>query len=296
MNLTYKILWFEDEIRWAQPLIRDIKSYVEEMGFKFEDPRFEKDNSKIESINFDDYDLILMDYILSNDENGDVLINRIRGHNFFSEIIFYSASGVQKLRELVKEEELDGVYCVNRDAKQFIPKVQEVIRATVKKVLDLNTMRGIVMTETSDIDEKMLEIMSLYASTLPDTEKVGYLEGRRKKLIKSLRDKIKNLEKEDSNKVFYNWLFDSIHKWRSVLEIVAEKFPANEPILRQYDDEIIKMRNRLAHAKEMIDSNGNKCLANNDFIFNDEKCKEILNALKRQEKNIEDILMLLGPK
>jgi hypothetical protein len=296
MNLTYKILWFEDEIRWAQPLVRDIKSYVEAMGFKFENPQFEKDNSKIESINFDDYDLILMDYILSNDENGDVLINRIRGHNFFSEIIFYSASGVQKLRELVKEKELDGVYCVNRDAKQFIPKVQEVIRATVKKVLDLNTMRGIVMTETSDIDDKMLEIISLYASTLPDTKKVGFLEARRKKLIKSLRDKIKNLEKDDINKFFYNWLFDSTHKWRSVLEIATERFPANEPILRQYDDEIIKMRNRLAHAKEMIDSNGTKFLANDDFVFNDEKCKEILNALKRQEKNIENILILLGPK
>jgi hypothetical protein len=296
MNLIYKILWFEDEILWAQPLVLDIKSYVEDMGFKFEEPQFEKDNTHIEEIKFENFDLILMDYKLSSGENGDVLINKIRNHNFFSELVFYSSSGVQQLRELVQQKELDGVYCVNRDANQFIPKVQDVIKATVKKVLDSTTMRGIVMMKTSDIDEKMIDIISLYVNTLSDSEGIAFLEGRRKKLIKSLCDKIVALEKEDVNKFICNWLFDSTHKWRSVLEIVKKEFPANGPIIKEYEEKIIKMRNCLAHAKEIIDSDGNKYLADNDFIFNDEKYKEILNDLKKQEKNIEDILKILASK
>ena len=194
MNLVYKILWFEDEILWAQPLVREIKTFVEEIGFIFSQPRFERDNSNIDNIDYGEFDLILMDYNLSSVEKGDVLISKIRNHDFFSEILFYSASGAPKLRSAVLEKEMDGVYCADRQRDSFIPKVQEVIKATVKKVLDLNTLRGIVMAETSDIDEKMLEIISLYTNILTTEEKSYFLERRRKKLLDSINNKKRKLK------------------------------------------------------------------------------------------------------
>ena len=290
MNLEYKILWFEDELLWAQPMVREIKSFVEEMGFVFYEPRFEKDNSNIDNIDYKEYDLILMDYNLSNVEKGDVLISKIREHNFFSEIVFYSMSGASSLRQKVLEKELDGVYCADRPIDSFLPKVQEVIKATVKKVLDLNTIRGIVMAETSDMDEKMLEIISLYTSKLDKKEKIDFLEKRQKKFFESIETKVKKLQTEDIERFYYNRLFDSNQKWMTVSSIVKKSMPERESITKTYDEDVIKSRNKLAHVKETRDASGRKQLSDKDFIFNDQTRKEILNFIKKHEENFNEIL------
>jgi DNA-binding NarL/FixJ family response regulator len=296
MNLSYKILWFEDALRWAQPLVREIKTFVEDMGFVFLEPKFERDNSNIDSINYEEFDLILMDYNLSGIEKGDILINRIREHNFFSEIVFYSEIGAPKLRQAVLENELDGVYCSDRQPDSFLLKVQEVIKTTVRKVLDLNTMRGIVMAETSNIDEKMLEIISLYANTLDEENKNSFLISRREKLIKSIESKISKIKSDSINKFYFNWLFDANQKWMTVTDIVKKTIPEREAIIKLYDPEIIYRHNRLAHVKEIQDKSGKTQLVDKDFIFNEQTSKEILNNIKKHEENINTILTLLEGK
>jgi DNA-binding NarL/FixJ family response regulator len=276
------------------PLERDIKSYVEEeIGFKFENPKIETDNSNIESLNYEDFDLILMDYALSGGENGDTLISKIREHNFFSEIVFYSSRDVDDLRKAILENKLDGVYCAGRSAGSFLPKVKEVIKVTIRKMLDLNAMRGIVMAETSDIDEKMLEIISAHIQSLDDESSISFLNSRRKKLLSSLDEKIKKLNESDLNLFYYNWLFDSSHKWRAVLNIVKNKMPEKEALTKLYDAEIIKKRDRLAHVKESTDADGQKQLADGDFVFDEKTSKEILTALKKHEENMNRILEAL---
>jgi hypothetical protein len=289
MNLSYNILWFEDEFDSMKPLVEDIKKYVEDLGFKFEEPKIEHDNSNIDSINYEYNDLILMDYKFSGGDNGDVLINKIRSHNFFSEIVFYSSSEISDLRKAVLENSLDGVYCVGRSASAFLPTVQDVIKATVKKVLDVNTMRGIVMAETSDIDEKMITIISSYIETLKEDDKNQFLTHRRGELLLSIDEKRKKIE--DNAKFYNEWIFDSSHKWRTVLEIVKKNLPEKKKLTSLYHDEIIIKRNKLAHLKISENVNGEKQLVNGDFIFNDMTCKEILNNLKKHEKNIDEILL-----
>ena len=293
MNLSYKILWFEDAIRWAQPLVQDIKAYVEDMGFAFLEPVFERDNSNIDNINYEEFDLILMDYNLSGNEKGDILINKIREHNFFSEIVFYSEIGAPKLRQAVLEKELDGVYCSDRQPDSFILKVQEVIKTTVKKVLDLNTMRGIVMAETSDIDVKMLDIISIYANRLEEENKNIFLEKRRKKCIDSINKKMTKIKTGSIDEFYHELLFDSSQKWRTVSEIVKDKIPEREKLTKLYDSEIIQKRNRLAHVKEVYDTTGKKQLTDKDFIFDEQVSKEMLNSIKKHEENIDSILTLL---
>ena len=293
MNLTYKILWFEDELLWAKPLIPEIKIFVEELGFSFIEPRFEKDNSNIDNIEYKEFDLILMDYKLGGAENGDALITKIREHNFFSEIVFYSAHGAPTLRKAVLENELDGVYCSDRRKDSFLLKVQEVIKTTVKKVLDLNSVRGIVMAETSDMDENMLEIISIYSNKLESENKNIFLEKRRKKLLESTNNKVNNIITCDIDMFYFEFLFDSSHKWRTVLEIVKNILPEKEPLTKLYDFEIINIRNRLAHVKEIQDASGKIQLVDKDFIFNEQKSKEILISIKKHKENLDSILKFL---
>jgi len=296
MNLEYKILWFEDEILWATPIVRELKDYVEEMGFIFLEPQFEKDNTNIDTINYEEFDLILMDYNLSSTEKGDALINKIREHNFFSEIVFYSMAGADTLRKAVLERKLDGVYCADRPIDSFLPKVQEVIKVTVKKVLDLNTIRGIVMAETSDIDKKMLDIITVYANSLESVVKNTFLEKRRNKLLKSINEKIEDIKSGNLDSFYNNLLFDSSQKWRTILDIVKNKLPEKESLTKLYDPEIIQKRNRLAHVKETQDMSGKMQLADGDFVFNEQTSRELLHSIKKHEENINAILKVLNKK
>jgi hypothetical protein len=191
---------------------------------------------------------------------------------------------------------LDGVYCADRQRDSFLPKVQEVIKVTVKKVLDLNTLRGIVMAETSDIDERMLEIISLYANILGSEEKSNFLEKRRKKLIESINNKKKKIEEDSIDDFYFEYLFDSSQKWRTVLEIVKKIIPEKELITKSYDPEIINKRNRLAHVKQMQDDSGRIQLVDGDFVFNEQTSKEILHSIKKHEGNINTILAFLKNK
>jgi CheY-like chemotaxis protein len=291
MNLTYKILWFEDEKAFVDGYIPDLQDYVEELGFKFIQPHLEKDNSNSGRIDFSKYDLILMDYKLSDGDKGDVIINKIRGLDIYTEIVFYSASEMKELRAAIHEKELDGVYCANR-GEGFLPKVKDIIRLTLKKVLDLNAMRGIVMAVVSDFDEKMLNIISSYINTEDENNASIFLSKRKKKLLESIEGKRKSIEKKEVDTFYKEWVFDATHKWRAVCYIVRLVIPELAEKTEQYKTEIIDNRDYLAHVMEVDDPSGNgqKRLVCGDFIFNDESCKKILTALKEHEKNLDEIL------
>jgi CheY-like chemotaxis protein len=291
MNLAYKILWFEDEKDFVDGYTPDLQDYIEELGFKFIQPHIEKDNSNSDRIDFSEYDLILMDYKLSDGDKGDVIINKIRALDIYTEIVFYSASEMKELRSAIHDEELDGVYCANR-GEGFLPKVKDIIRLTLKKVLDLNAMRGIVIAVVSDFDEKMTNIISAYVNTTNENDANAFLSKRKNKLLSSLDDKKTKINNAQLGVFYRNWGFDATHKWRAVLSIVKSVIPELTEKTKQYELEIIKSRDYLAHVMEVDDPSGNgqKCLAYGDFIFNDEKCKEILTALKEHEKNLDKIL------
>jgi CheY-like chemotaxis protein len=291
MNLAYKILWFEDEKDFVDSYTPDLQDYVEELGFKFIQPHIEKDNSNSDTIDFSEYDLILMDYKLSDGDKGDVIINKIRELDVYTEIVFYSASEMKELRAAIHDKELDGVYCANR-GEGFLPKVKDIIRLTLKKVLDLNAMRGIVMAVVSDFDEKMLSIISAYVNTIDENNANAFLSKRKNKLLTSIDDKRTKIDNEQLDTFYKNWNFDATHKWRAVLSIVKLVIPELAEKTKQYKPEIIDNRDHLAHVTEVDDPSGNgqKCLAYGDFIFNDESCRKILTTLKEHEKNLDKIL------
>jgi CheY-like chemotaxis protein len=291
MNLTYKILWFEDEKDFVDGYKPDLQDYVEELGFKFVQPHIEKDNSNSDRIEFSEYDLILMDYKLSDGNKGDVIINKIRELDIYTEVVFYSSSEMTELRGAIHDKELDGVYCANR-GEGFLPKVKDIIRLTLKKVLDINAMRGVVMAVVSDFDEKMLSIISAYLNTINENDANTFLSKRKNKLLSSFDDKKAKINNEQLDTFYKNWNFDATHKWRAVLSIVKMVIPELTEKTKQYESEIIKSRDSLAHVMEVEDPSGNgqKCLAYGDFIFNDESCKKILTALKEHERNFDKIL------
>ena len=292
MNLTYKILWFEDQKDFVDVYISDLKKYIEGLGFQFINPHVEIDNSNTDRINYNEYDLILMDYKLSDGNKGDSIINRIREFNVFTEVVFYSSTNLDELRLTIQKNGLDGVFCVSRSEAAFLPKVKDIINLTLRKVLDLNALRGIVMATVSDFDEKMLEIIDMYKKYLGEEESKIFMQKRKNKLEESIIDRVEKVKEMDISDFHKDYNFDTSHKWRTVLNIVKDQLPQLKDLTESFKKDIIDIRNPLAHVKEVEDPKDSRkrYLYCDNFIFDDEKSKEILNNLKKHDENFDKIL------
>lgn len=295
MRLEYKILWFEDNDSWYESIIDEIKEFIEEdLCFEYVEPTRKKNDSDFDSINFNDFDLILMDLNLENNLEGNTLIHRIRNLDVFTDVIFYSAKGIASVRNVIKEKNLDGIYCVGRNNPDFINKFKKIVKTTIKKILDINNMRGMVMSEVAEMDAYMIKILEQYVKGLSDPEKIKFIENRKNKICASIDDGREQLMKISDESFFAHRDFNSNHKWRAIKEIINKKHIAN-PISQKFDsynEEILSRRNELAHVKEKIDeSTGRRILVDKDGNeYDDEAFKKLRQNIKKHEMNLKDIL------
>ena len=153
MDLEYNILWVEDNEDWVISIEDSIQEIVKEYGFVFSKKLI---SGKKEGIDYNGYDLILMDFNLSN-TTGDTIIKDIRNFDVLTDVVFYSEHKSNILKNKVMENNLEGVYYANREKTQFLDKVKRIIQCTIKKVQDLNNLRGLVMAEVSELDSRWIQ-------------------------------------------------------------------------------------------------------------------------------------------
>lgn len=295
MRLKYKILWIENEEDWVDSICDQIQEHLSDLGFEFE----KKLIAKEESVNYDEYDLILMDLNLAEQPNGAELIERIRNLNVFTDIVFYSSIEIDILREKGREKNLEEVYYSGRTPENsFVRKVCQVIDSTIKKVQDLSNLRGLVMAEVSDLDSLMDDIIQKYYVDQ------SLLDEFHRKITK---DKEKNIKKSLDNDGIdckktckLNWhqlnidkllkIIDSSQKVRAInilLErhkkqgTVLYKSPNNKGFVDNYNKDIIDVRNNLAHCSSIIE-NGKEILKTRggDLAFDTDMIIEIRKKIR----------------
>lgn len=327
MNLGYKILWFEDEPASFKAKKRQVKRIVDNFGFNFPEPRNEIDGSNLEKINFAQYDLIISDLKLSNVE-GTTLLDIIRDKGVYTEVIFYSSIGESALREELKKFEIDGVYCADRTNENFKEKVEKVIETTIKKVQDVNNTRGLVIAETILLEKKIESILLGYFN---ETEKI--LDEKKGELLKSIHAKkvvrhksdIEELEKIDFKNIktliekdilTASNSFDAIHsilkskikdlgmqmsengisvEIRTEIEEKRNGLKTIKTELNNFRDEILKIRNTLAHVEEESGEDGISYLnsLNSDgtiIKFDNAEYIRIRRNFIKHNKNLDTIL------
>ncbi|MFN5984034.1 MAG: response regulator [Fluviicola sp.] len=288
MNLEYKILWFEDEPASFNAKKRLVKRIVENFGFNFPDPKNEIDGSNIDNLNFAKYDLIISDLKLS-DVEGTTVLDIIREKGIYTEVVFYSSIGESALREELKRFEIDGVYCADRTNENFKEKVEKVIETTIKKVQDVNNTRGLVIAETILLEKKIENILLEYFN---ETENI--LEEQKGELLRNIHSKkvtrhkseIEELEKVDFKDIKIliekdvltaSNSFDAVQsilkskikdlgiqmsqkgiltEERIILEEKRSRLTVIKAELNNFRDEILKIRNTLAHVEEEFGDDG----------------------------------------
>ncbi len=161
MKLDYNLLWFEDSEEYIKPLKRRIERYLNDLGFTLV-LNVEKTGDNLDKILLDTKtDLILMDLYINkgktSDEDGNSLIKKIRGHELYTEIIFYS--GVKNIENSITEH-LEGFYLSNRT--NLYEKTKKIIYLTVKKQQHITNLRGLFIAATIDMTLIMNDIIINY--------------------------------------------------------------------------------------------------------------------------------------
>jgi hypothetical protein len=300
MNLDYKILWFEDIQASFNAKKRLVKRVVEELGFVFPEPRNEINDDNLNTIDFQLYDLIIADLNLANGEKGSTILNTIREKGIYTEVVFYSSEGEAYVRSELQKFQIDGAYCADRDNDDFIDKVSHVIQTTVKKVQDLNNMRGLIMAETSDIDKTMFEIINLIVTK----DALGIRDNLVNHIFENVKGKVSG-KKSDFDTFYGNRninrvlkdtvMFDTSEKIKAVqfiIDSVEDKITApykNDGFKTSYT-EITKKRNLLGHETQApVEGKIIVGTGEHAFEFNDEFC---ITMRKKVKKHGDDLVEL----
>lgn len=298
MRIEYRLLWVEDDTSWFETTKELFADTLEDLGFKMIVKRcrnLEEVKVEVERDNLKEYDLLLIDFNLGNNANGtgyDVIsfIRSISETPILTDVLFYS-SAVENVRSSMLEHSLEGVYSVDRRYIEY--KFELVVKTTIKKLQEVNTMRGLIMAETSDLDDLMIEIID----KVLETDIAPQLENYIKRIMKeSLKTNIKLLQ-EDSfvvrEKIKDSRVFTSFHKARTINRI--EKITGLIGIhnfYEKYRDEVMNPRNIFAHVKERL-IDGKKVLVSTSTgqreSFNEERCIEIRKNLIKYRGILEGI-------
>jgi DNA-binding NarL/FixJ family response regulator len=210
MNLDYNILCLDDMPDWIKQKEDDIKGILENENFEFKEGTIEYVNSDNEFKNisslYDDYDLILVDFDLSRTDlgkggrSGIDIIQSIRDGDHYTDILFYSSKSHSDLRIEIANKNIEGVYCVSRDNHSFLEKLERIFLNSIKKVQNLNNLRGLVMAETSDLDILKQKIIKKIING-DSTKKIDLIKNIKNTIYKSIFTNLRKLKKYDSKSI-----------------------------------------------------------------------------------------------
>lgn len=297
MKIDYKILWIDDliEVFKEDRYIHEIDLFLKNYGLN---PIIDYVSNKeqfIKKLN-DTYDLILTDFNIDSQTNGKDIIEEVRNNNIFTEILFYTAKG--NLEDTVKKDRITFFQTSNNHYREVVDKIKSLIELTLKKFNDIVIMRGMIMNEVSYMDEIKLDIIEQFINS--DKEYIKqYLPNIKSNILKDIKDnfndKIKNIQKWEGNEnglkklIKDNFAFSSFYKIKTISYVLDTL--KLEDFTKDYQKDIIKMRNNFAHST-LKDENGKKYFKSNndDIIFDDLLCKKIREDIIKYKKYLFNTL------
>lgn len=263
MKLEYRILWIDDQIEdyIDMGIKEELIAHLDNLAFKADIDCFETAELAEEKLKTKDYDLILSDYNIDGSKSGKELIDGIRDGEIFTEILFYSAKpDFDNVAKSLYRDRVSYLSLVDDDGfRKFRKQVTRLIDLTVKKLQELNSVRGLVMSHTSDLDTTIEDILIELMGN--DDEISGQLrEYAIKKIKENLKGKVKEVEKiEDlgyTDLVKNRLLFDANKKSRTLNQFLKLSRLSDEDDFKNfhenYETEVLAVRNDLAHAKSAV--------------------------------------------
>ncbi len=265
MNTSFKILWFEDEPTWYKMEEMRVKEILSKHSLKPVIIRKNGDDFALEEITGNEYDLILIDYMLADETTGDLIVAALREHSILTDVLFYS-SEEQKMLGAIRSKmpPIDGVYLTKRDYTVFTEKVDKLISKIVKRSEDIVNLRGFVMDGSSDFELRIKEILNIAWNKLSESEQ-QILEDAVEKRIKTIDDrwiKLKSSVAEQKpifpaavNTKYFFSNSDRLYLLEIMIGILQKNYGLKGDTVfnkfkSNYENNISCYRNALGHKKE----------------------------------------------
>jgi CheY-like chemotaxis protein len=303
MQLEYRILWFEDQPANVRPFEDNIRSGLARLGFEPKvamrtvvagglDPMADLPTQR-------DVDLVLMDWKLGGEHDGATLARQIRQVFIDTDIVFYSSEAPKTLRKLIFDQDIDGVYCCHRTS--LSDRTLGLIRAQMRKVLDLNHMRGIVMAATSDLDHAMIECLDVVHKVAYPGDGGTFAAMISTQVAAGLRRKAEEIEglgrRGKLEKLLKDPNFGSAMRLAALqaeLQKFAERITEAHLLekLGAYLTEVITPRNDFAHRRAVVVGDQLRLEGREEF-FNQESMIALRLRLLNHSENLRALLSLL---
>ncbi|WP_295166324.1 hypothetical protein [uncultured Brevundimonas sp.] len=305
MQLDYRILWFDDQEQSIKPFVGRVQGMIARLGFEPKvDLRIITADVAEPLANLPaqaDVDLVLMDYKLGGQHDGADLAQKLRLSFRHTDFIFYSSEPPATLRQLVFDKGIDGVYCVSRP--NLSERANGIIQGQLRRVLDLNHMRGIVMAATGDLDLGMIDCLELVQKILyvGDEAAAAYANEIAARISKSMRSKADDIEKLGKKgqlaKLLREPSFGAFLRLQLLQEEVtklADKLSEPHVVegLEKYQAEVITPRNDFAHRKSHI-KDGKLHLEGRDEPLDHDSMKALRLRLLAHADNLQGLLSAL---
>ena len=259
MRLDFNTLWVEDQPSAVQAQVDRIAQEMRREGFEFKPTvcrSIEEVVAQISDDVFNDQvDLVLVDWNLGAGEMGQDAIARIRLGLQYKDVIFYSAhQEASELRQVAYERGLEGVFCTTRH--DLVVEVMGVFDSLVKKVLDIDHARGIVLGATSDIEWMVRDCIIAMHNRLDAPNQATMLNealARIQERVKETAAKIEKLRAEPSiaEVLGQHAIFtanDGLRMIkRSLKQDAFDDLKAHEAAVSSYMTNVVPKRNDMGH-------------------------------------------------
>ena len=311
--MKYNILWVDDrkdefvELGYHNKLIE----YVSEQFFDVSLDFCETVGEGKTAIETKKYDVIFSDYNIGDNDKGDDFISFVRSRNVNTEILFYSA--LNTVPELNKDR--FSFYNIPQPGgnPKLLERMKLLIDLTIEKLSDLQVIRGIVMSEVSELDILMETIIHKYfVETATDEKTALFHEHITNDVERSVKRKLSpkiECEKQCVHKwrekniedIIGSLEFESSKKAQSIHQILTDIkgiYPSEQSFSKNYGNDIITMRNDLAHCISYNDA-GKEVLkvkrkGAGNIIFDSEVFKTIRQNIRKYQGLFQKILERLN--
>ncbi|MCB9195077.1 MAG: hypothetical protein H6600_09465 [Flavobacteriales bacterium] len=290
MKLNYYILWVEDDDSWYTTTSELFGEIILDNGFNPQVERKKSLDDVIEELThtgLKKYDILLIDFNLRNSKDGASIIDYLRDNQIYTDIIFYS-SDKQTIVDSIKEHLFEGVY--HSDRQELEDKFGKVFKTTIKKIEEINSMRGLIVGETSELDALIEEHLHFYTQS-PYIDKFNIDKFITENVFQKMEDKIPFLKQkfsEEGIRGLFSQL-EAIRKWE-LLRGILKKNQTHKTFIPEfieknasYQNEVIDIRNKFAHAQVIINEEGNEVLksqiGNSHFEFDEKAFRKIREDL-----------------
>lgn len=301
MRINYNILWLDDDKTFLDNGREDyVKEYLQSKGFTPHIQHYYSVNEAEENKeNYDSYDLILSDFNLEPSKTGAFFINLIRQKNIITEILLYSAKNIDINKMIDEYGYLNRVtVCEIRDFDESIIKLIDI---TIRKTQDISSLRGLIMSETTEIDDYIDEMIQ-EISKIRDFKQVA-LENQIRiigEIRGTLSSKARIIDSKKYDKIYKdNTLFSAKPKYELLLAIVKDIYKDFEDseelrvLIKKIEgyEEIITIRNKFGHCKQEKRKDGTEYLKIKDIEkeYDEEECTKLRRSIRDYNLAFEEL-------